>query len=193
MNLESTFSSSEIKKTLGGASQQFEQVDKYFKNLMSKVEKSPSAAKLIKSNANLVKQLEGMNEIVEEIQRELAKYLETKRVSFPRFFFLSDEELLDILANSENKEVIQGFLKALFDGLVKLKIDEFDGADGMISKEGEVVPFAKIVKSMKEIETWLNKIQEEMKATVLKNLRVGLKELQEGKIERKAWVLRHPG
>ena len=46
---------------------------------------------------------------------------------------------------------------------------------------------------MKEIETWLNKIQEEMKATVLKNLRLGLKELQEGKIERKAWVLKHPG
>ena len=85
----------------------------------------------------MVKQLEGMNETVEEIQRELAKYLETKRVSFPRFFFLSDEELLDILANSENKEVIQGFLKALFDGLVKLHIDEFDGADAMISKETE--------------------------------------------------------
>ena len=84
-----------------------------------------------------MKQLEGMNETVEEIQRELAKYLETKRVSFPRFFFLSDEELLDILANSENKEVIQGFLKALFDGLVKLHIDEFDGADAMISKETE--------------------------------------------------------
>jgi dynein heavy chain len=106
MNLESTFSSSEIKKTLVQASQQFEQVDKFFKTLMNKVEKSPSAAKLIKNNVNLVKQLEQYNETVEEIQKALAVYLQTKRVSFPRFFFLSDEELLDILANSDNKEII---------------------------------------------------------------------------------------
>ena len=57
---------------------------------------------------------------VEEIMKALANFLETKRGEFPRFNFLSDDELLEILAKQADPHAIQGFLKQLFDGLVKL-------------------------------------------------------------------------
>jgi dynein heavy chain len=71
--------------------------------------------------------------------------METKRAAFPRFYFLSDDELLEILANSDNKDVIMLHLKTLFDNLFKLDIADFSGEiTRMYSREKECVEFQKV-------------------------------------------------
>ena len=65
-----------------------------------------------------------MNKQLEEIQKSLDMYLETKREAFPRFYFISNDDLLEILGQSKNPEAIQAHLKKLFDNIKSLKLEK---------------------------------------------------------------------
>lgn len=59
-------------------------------------------------------QLRGLSEQLEVCQKSLSEYLDTKRCAFPRFYFISDDELLAILGTSDPTSVQEHMLK-LFD------------------------------------------------------------------------------
>lgn len=108
------------------------EVDKRLRNPYKVIINKPSVLTQLKSN----------NEALEKIQKRLDDYLEMKRSQFPRFYFLSSDELIDILANAQNYEIIQGHLKTMFDNIVRIEISDGD-ITGMISNEKELVKFSK--------------------------------------------------
>ena len=62
------------------------------------------------------------NRVLSHIQKKLSEYLETKRETFPRFYFLSDEDLLDILARSRDPENFQRHLNKCFEAINSVDI-----------------------------------------------------------------------
>ena len=72
---------------------------------------------------------------------------------FPRFYFIGDDDLLEILGQSTNTVVIQSHLKKLFAGIHNVEFDEgFKNIIAMKSLKGEVVPLKRSVAVTTEVE-----------------------------------------
>lgn len=73
--------------------------------------------------SGLLEKLTAMNIKLEEIQKALDLYLETKRQIFPRFYFLSNDDVLEILGQSQNPQAMQPHLKKCFDNIKSLRME----------------------------------------------------------------------
>lgn len=101
MYLEPIFASDDIKKKMEQETRYFGKVNNNFREAMSRFEKEKLVWDIIEGE-NMKKMFLADNITLDEIQKSLSEYLETKRKYFPRFYFLSDEELLEILADTKD-------------------------------------------------------------------------------------------
>eukprot|EP00961_Rhodomonas_salina_P226024 3055678-Rhodomonas_salina.10 len=62
-----------------------------------------------------------MREMLEKCEKALAEYLETKRVAYPRFYFVAPADLLDILSKGSNPQAILKHLPKCFDNVKTLE------------------------------------------------------------------------
>lgn len=78
-------------------------------------------------------------------EKKLQDYLETKRLAFPRFYFVAAADLLDILSKGSNPKAIMRHLPRNFDNVHNLEFKVNESGDvskiaiGMYSGEGEYV------------------------------------------------------
>lgn len=108
---------------------------------------------------------------IELCEKSLNDYLEQKKKIFPRFYFVSNQALLDILSNGNNPEKVGQYLGDCFDGLSKMDWYKDDPrpwrrSKGMFSKENEYVSYSTDITLNGAVENYLNDLQEKMRLTM---------------------------
>lgn len=199
---ESIFAAPDIQRQLPNESKMFSQVNRSWINIMQKVEKNSLAISAC-TDENLLKTLIVNNQLLDQIMLSLEAYLESKRVVFSRFYFLSNDELIEIIAQARNARAVQPFMNKCFDAIWRIQFEN-DDEDGnplepeeqsptniisMISVEKEIVKFSLQIRSTGNVEFWLSRVEEEMKNTLQLLMQAAIQDYD--KIPRKKWVLLH--
>ncbi|XP_014244414.1 dynein heavy chain 2, axonemal isoform X2 [Cimex lectularius] len=195
--LENIFSGEDIRKQLPKESDLFDRITFDWKGI-TKHMYDDKYAFMATHYPGLLKKLSKLINGLEHIQRALEKYLETKRHVFPRFYFISNDDLLEILGNSKKPELIQPHLKKLFDNIVKVSMEKHNiytrmEASGMYSAEGEYIPWNKVLHLEGPVEIWLNNIESIMRTTLRDQLKIVRQALMKNLAKRDKWLKENPG
>ena len=193
MYLEPIFSSEDIKAQMPTEARKFEKVDEDWRKIMAKSVEDNHAL-VCTDQPNMCETLKEANVLLEAILKGLNEYLEVKRLFFPRFFFLSNDELLEILSETKDPTRVQPHLKKCFEGIAKLKFDKDCKIHAMISAEKEEVAMDEILVPANAngmVEKWLDEVGKMMLCSVRSKTSQGMATYASE--PRSEWVRKWPG
>jgi dynein heavy chain len=170
MYLETIFSAEDIQKQLPVEAQKFKMVDKFWCDTLIRANEIPNVIRCLDEGLNLHEGFQNCNETLDQIQKSLEEYLETKRMTFPRFFFLSNDELLEILSQTRDPHAVQPHMVKCFDAIKSVRFDTTAGKEnqiqGMNDPKGEYVNFSEPVVAQGAVEHWLCDVEDQMRASL---------------------------
>uniref|UniRef100_A0A1B0B0B8 Dynein heavy chain 3, axonemal n=1 Tax=Glossina palpalis gambiensis TaxID=67801 RepID=A0A1B0B0B8_9MUSC len=193
MYLEPIFSSEDIMRQMPLEGRNFKAVDKVWRRIMRHTNHDLHVMVATEYPNMLDIFLKAVDDL-ETVQKGLNTYLEQKRLFFARFFFLSNDELLEILSETKDPLRVQPHLKKCFEGICMLTFDDNMEIVEMISDEDEHVALVRKVNPQSAnglVEIWLKDVESTMLQSVKEQMRFAWEDYFQ--VERINWVVSWPG
>ena len=151
---------------------------------------------------------QALNELsrkLDHIQKNMRKYLEKRRVEVPRFYFLSDEDIFEILGKSRDPECLNKHVKKMFEGIKRLAYAQSAGRPRpeytkMEADGGERVEFVEKVDIIHDVNAVITGVERQMKERLATGINESITYIEAAniighksteKLER--WINEYPG
>jgi dynein heavy chain len=187
--------SEEVKKELPKQSEAFIGIDKDVKEILADGYKKQVALDFC-SQPNVLPDLERVQKELTVCEKALYDFMGTKRAAFPRFHFVSQNDLLDILSNGNNPSKVMVHMPKIFQAIDTLELkDQGAGArpsaKGMHTSVGkEYVDFSKELALEKKVENYLQDVIDMMRRS-LKDIAADSR-IRFGQKEKSKWLADDP-
>jgi len=191
--LQPVFDSSDIAKDIPHEHKKFMMTDRMWRDLMFGLEKPPLlAVKSHCSREGLLEKLREANMNLENVEKGLNHYMEKKRSIFPRFFFISNHQFLEILSQTKDLKRVNDNVKKIFEPVENIEMKDDKYIVKIKSRLGEVLNLIQDVQVIsKNVECWMLDLEDIIFKTVRWYLDKAIKDYMVK--SRKEWVKHHPG
>jgi len=169
--LTDVFVGSEIGRQLSNDSKELANVEKQWKSFTQRVSDDPIAFKLC--SASTLNEMEFANNSLEKIRKNVEQFLDSKKISFPRLFFLSNNEIISLFSKNREPHAIQPFLNRLFTGINSIEVcfeNHIPSIISVLSIEGERIPL-RTIKYRNSMETWMANLLETTQKSIKTEIR----------------------
>lgn len=163
--LDGIFAEDEIRTQLLAEVSQFSNIDVKYRQLIAEVVRLGSNVYHVCMSENRLRDLKQLNGELDELQKLLKNFLYAKRQKCTRLYFISDDDLLEILGMGTSPLAIQEKLPNMFDRLAALLLNtDQQEITGLETIDGEVLHFRETVSvdGHRPLEDWMGEIIEEM-------------------------------
>ena len=207
--LHGIFRNADIKAQLPSQFTKFKGVDSEFSKLMKRTHLKPQIPDIL-SIDGILSQLERQDVTMTMIQKALGEYLEKQRQIFPRFYFVNNDDLVEIIGNSNEPGKILSHLSKMFSAIATLSVEETNDNDNdndndngnkeaahlyagkICSKEGEEVNLITPINLNVDVKTWLQQLETEMVTTLATLLQDAMNGMSTNDEELFQWVDSYP-
>ena len=172
-NLEPIFTKDDIRGPLPDATKKFENYSEQFKKIMKETQENPKVVQacLVPGREEL---LDEMFAEMEDCNKSLKEYIESKRKIFPRFYFLSPEQITDILAHATDPTSVIKHISSCFEGIKTLRFDKPEVEGGPLKScnamesrhDPEIVDFHQRFECTGAVEVWLKNLESHVQNTL---------------------------
>ena len=166
--LEPILTVEEIVRHLPSESLLFREVDGHWKTVMESISADPRVLQTA-GVEGMLEMLQRSLELLKDISVGLSRYLEHRKLVFPRFFFLSNKEILQIVSETRDPTKVQPFLRNIFEGIQSLEFTDLQAIQAVVSPQGERISLSFPIQPREAkgcVDRWLAELSQQMVATM---------------------------
>lgn len=195
VHLEGVFGgSNDIKHILPMELARFQSVNSEFIMILKAVYKSPLVSDVL-NIPGIQESIERLADLLNRVQKALGEYFEKERQRFGRFYFIGDEDLLEIIGNQSDVSRVNSHFSKMFAGISSV-VTEDDAIVAVKSKEGEILQLSSQIslKDKPKMVDWLTELERETSLSVSSWLTRALKSIPKQTMDGEflRWIEDHP-